>query len=161
MTWPRPIFPRVVPLLVVGLGSLALAWRLLGDLVSSDEKDAITRALPYNPTTEMDLALWALAQRRAVRPGRGGGAPRAARRPSWRTRTGPATLPPPLQADLAGFLSAYGHRGVAEIDLGLPRWSDDPDHSWGYWPTTWPTPTGARATSSSATPPAQADSDGA
>jgi phosphohistidine swiveling domain-containing protein len=32
---------------------------------------------------------------------------------------------------LASFLRAYGHRGVAEIDLGLPRWSEDPTHILG------------------------------
>ena len=36
------------------------------------------------------------------------------------------TLPPVLQRGLAEFLAHYGHRAVAEIDLGLPRWSDDP-----------------------------------
>src|SRR3712207_8332052 len=41
------------------------------------------------------------------------------------------SLPPRLQANLAGFLSAYGHRGVAEIDLGVPRWSDDATHVLG------------------------------
>jgi pyruvate,water dikinase len=40
-------------------------------------------------------------------------------------------LPPKLQAGLADFLRAYGHRGVAEIDLGLPRWSEDPTHILG------------------------------
>lgn len=34
-------------------------------------------------------------------------------------------LPPTLQQGLANFLRTYGHRGVAEIDLGLPRWSED------------------------------------
>src|SRR5439155_8746616 len=63
LTWPARIVPRVMPLLFVGLGSLGLAWRLLGALVSADEKDVLTRALPYNPTTQMDLALWMLARR--------------------------------------------------------------------------------------------------
>ncbi len=36
-----------------------------------------------------------------------------------------------LQQGLADFLYTYGHRGVAEIDLGLPRWSDDPSHLLG------------------------------
>jgi rifampicin phosphotransferase len=40
-------------------------------------------------------------------------------------------LPPTLQDGLAGFLRAYGHRGVAEIDLGLPRWSEQPEHLLG------------------------------
>jgi pyruvate,water dikinase len=32
-------------------------------------------------------------------------------------------LPPVLQAGLADFLARYGHRAVAENDVGLPRWS--------------------------------------
>src|SRR5207253_311845 len=40
-------------------------------------------------------------------------------------------LPPTLQQGLADFLHTYGHRGVAEIDLGLPRWSEDPTHILG------------------------------
>jgi pyruvate,water dikinase len=41
------------------------------------------------------------------------------------------TLPPALQQELADFLRTYGHRGVAEIDLGLPRWSEDPSYLLG------------------------------
>ena len=36
------------------------------------------------------------------------------------------TLPPTAQAALAGFLARYGFRGLAEIDLGRPRWREDP-----------------------------------
>ena len=36
-----------------------------------------------------------------------------------------------MQSGLAGFLGRYGHRAVAEIDLGMPRWSDDPTHILG------------------------------
>ena len=41
------------------------------------------------------------------------------------------SLPPKLQVSLADFLRLYGHRGVAEIDLGLPRWSEDPTYIMG------------------------------
>ena len=47
------------------------------------------------------------------------------------------TVPPALREDLVAqneldeFLSKYGHRAVAEIDLGMPRWSDDPTHILG------------------------------
>ncbi|MFL5691434.1 MAG: PEP-utilizing enzyme, partial [Ktedonobacteraceae bacterium] len=41
------------------------------------------------------------------------------------------TLPPAMQQALADFLRTYGHRGVAEIDLGLPRWSEDPTYLLG------------------------------
>src|SRR5579885_3836136 len=40
-------------------------------------------------------------------------------------------LPPMLQQALADFLRIYGHRGVAEIDMGLPRWSEDPAYLLG------------------------------
>ncbi|MGH3794202.1 MAG: hypothetical protein ACRDSP_04870 [Pseudonocardiaceae bacterium] len=40
-------------------------------------------------------------------------------------------LPPVLQRGLDEFLGDYGHRAVAEIDVGLPRWSDDPIHVIG------------------------------
>jgi len=40
-------------------------------------------------------------------------------------------LPPTAQRGLGEFLSRYGHRAVAEIDLGMPRWSDDPAHILG------------------------------
>jgi pyruvate,water dikinase len=41
------------------------------------------------------------------------------------------TLPARLQAVLEDFLRLYGHRGVAEIDLGLPRWSEDSTYILG------------------------------
>ncbi|HCB59953.1 MAG TPA: phosphoenolpyruvate synthase, partial [Arthrobacter bacterium] len=40
-------------------------------------------------------------------------------------------LPAVLQAGLARFMGQYGHRAVAEIDVGMPRWSDDPTHILG------------------------------
>ena len=35
------------------------------------------------------------------------------------------------QRGLQGFLRRFGHRAVAEIDIGMPRWSDDPSHLLG------------------------------
>ncbi len=129
-TWPARIMPRVVPLLIVGLGSLGLAWRLLGDLATPDDRDTVTRALPHNPTTEMDLALWVLARRlRDDAPA--GDALR--HQPAGQLAAGyrQGRLPPVLQQGLAAFLDRYGHRAVAEIDLGLPRWTEDPAHLLG------------------------------
>jgi pyruvate,water dikinase len=73
----------------------------------------------------MDLALWRLAE--AVRKdadaravlGQQSAAELAA-------AYGASSLPPTLQRGLAAFLAEYGHRAIAEIDIGLPRWSDDP-----------------------------------
>src|SRR5205807_1897552 len=37
-------------------------------------------------------------------------------------------LPAPLQEGLTSFLQEYGHQGVCELDLGVPRWSEDPTY---------------------------------
>ena len=72
-----------------------------------------------------------------------------------RRRYHAGTLPPVLQRGLAEFLAEYGQRAVAEIDLGMPRWSDDPTHILGVlanylrladrgWPPTPSSPRGRR-----------------
>jgi pyruvate,water dikinase len=130
LTWPGRLVPQAMALLVAGLGALALAWRLLGERVSAEERDTVTRALPHNPTTEMDLELWALAGRAradaAAAAALRAGAPDVLAAAFRRGR-----LPEVLQSGLAAFLARYGHRAVAEIDLGLPRWGDDPAHLLG------------------------------
>ncbi|MGH2352246.1 MAG: PEP/pyruvate-binding domain-containing protein, partial [Chloroflexota bacterium] len=126
--------PRIIlamlPLIPTGLGTFALAGRLLGDLATAEEKDVVRRGLPHNPTTEMDLQLWALAQQ--VRADAAAARLLADNAPEDLAagyRAG--RLPPVLQQGLAAFLGTYGHRGVAEIDLGVPRWGDDPTHILG------------------------------
>ena len=127
---PQRILAGVAPVFATGLGTYALAGLLVRGLATDDERQTVLRGLPHNPTTEMDLALWALAQE--VRHD-----PTAARevretppeRLAQDYRSG--NLSPKLQAGLMNFLSVYGHRGVAEIDLGLPRWSEDPAHILG------------------------------
>jgi pyruvate,water dikinase len=78
----------------------------------------------------MDLALWTLAREIGTDPD----ATRIVRETSSeqlaRDYHGGA-LPPKLQTSLTNFLRSYGHRGVAEIDLGLPRWSEDPTYIIG------------------------------
>jgi pyruvate,water dikinase len=128
---PPSVPLNVIPGLIAGLAANALAGRLLRDLATDDERRAVLRGLPGNPTTEMDLALWALAQEvradpAAARTVRGTPPEQLAE-----DYLGGGDLPPKLRAGLAVFLRAYGHRGVAEIDLGLPRWSEDPTHILG------------------------------
>ena len=122
---------RVIPpVMASGLGSYALSGRLLKDIAAPDEMQMVLRGLPHNPTTEMDLELWALTSRiqaDVVAAQAVGATP--PERLAQQYREG--TLPPTLQSGLREFLHAYGHRGVAEIDLGLPRWSEDPTHILG------------------------------
>jgi rifampicin phosphotransferase len=125
-----PAVPRVGPVFAAGFMMLALARRLAGDDLDDATVDEVLRALPYNVTTEMDLQLWTLAVR--VRADADAAAALRTREPAalgTLFRTG--TLPPVLQDGLADFLRRYGHRAVAEIDLGMPRWSDDPAHVLG------------------------------
>ena len=107
-----------------------VARRLAGDDLDDVTMDAVLRSLPHNVTTEMDLQLWALAQRVRSDPDSaaalGAGRPRRARRPVPRRH--PADV---LQDGLAEFLRRYGHRAVAEIDLGMPRWREQPEHMLG------------------------------
>ena len=126
---PR-MFPRLVALAGAGLISFNLASRLLRGIASDDELRTVLRGLPFNPTTEMDLELWAIASRtRDDPPSRAVLADRTPAALSAEFRRD--ALPPPLQRELATFLERYGHRAIAEIDLGLPRWSEDPTHLLG------------------------------
>ncbi|MET8231460.1 PEP/pyruvate-binding domain-containing protein [Micromonospora sp. NPDC005298] len=105
--------------IVAGMLAAALPAALLKGVAGQDEIHAVLGGMPHNVTIEMDLALWRLAQ--------GAGDHRrllldtppdelAARHLS-------GTLP---DIGMTAFLDQYGHRGVAEVDLGVPRWAEDP-----------------------------------
>ncbi|MFI2565237.1 PEP/pyruvate-binding domain-containing protein [Paenarthrobacter sp. NPDC018779] len=122
--------PQVLPLPAVGFAMLALVRKLLGPDVSYDELQTVIRGLPNNVTTEMDLELWNLASKIGQDP---------EAKEFFVSRTAAelreayqdGTLPPRSQSGMDRFLAAYGHRAVAEIDLGMPRWSEDPTHILG------------------------------
>ncbi|MCA2220194.1 PEP/pyruvate-binding domain-containing protein [Nonomuraea aurantiaca] len=119
-------FPAIVslmPIAIAGYGLFALAAKLSG-LSMSDMQDVL-RSVPNNPTTEMDLELWALATRIEPEPFRNEPVSELVRR----FRAG--ELPPKAQQGITAFLDKYGHRGIAEIDLGVARWSEDPTHILG------------------------------
>jgi rifampicin phosphotransferase len=127
---PPSMLPSVVPAFVAGLIANALAGKLLGDLATEDERRVAMRALPHNPTTEMDLALWALVQEARADPNASrtlGETPPEQLARDYRN----GSLLGGLQVSMEDFLRSYGHRGVAEIDLGLPRWSEDPSYVFG------------------------------
>ena len=114
----------------VGYLMLAAARRLLRGIAEPRELEAVLRGLPNNVTTEMDLELWQLA----VTIGANDASREAflAHGPGELAAMYAAgTLPTVAQTGLHGFLDRYGHRAVAEIDLGMPRWSEKPDHILG------------------------------
>ncbi|MEV0810333.1 PEP/pyruvate-binding domain-containing protein [Micromonospora sp. NPDC050200] len=105
--------------IVTGMLAAALPASLLKSVANPDEIHAVLGGMPHNVTIEMDLALWRLAQG-------------ACEHRQLLLDTPPdelaarylrGTLP---DVGMDGFLDAYGHRGVAEVDLGVPRWAEDP-----------------------------------
>ncbi|GAA5045457.1 hypothetical protein GCM10023259_018360 [Thermocatellispora tengchongensis] len=113
-------------------GGLAqrLAARLLDGFAGPEEINACFRGLPANPTTEMDLALWRLAMTARTDPAaRAVVAERDAGRLAKAYQRG--ELPDSLQRGMRAFLTRYGCRVAAEMDLGLPRWADDPTPVFG------------------------------
>jgi len=130
LTWLPRVFPKLVAMVATGFLSYNVAGRLLRGVASPDELRTVLRGLPFNPTTEMDLELWAIARRtRADGPSRAALADRSAAELSAAFRRG--ALPASLQREMQAFLERYGHRAIAEIDVGLPRWSEDPAHLFG------------------------------
>ncbi|BBH69165.1 phosphoenolpyruvate synthase [Actinoplanes sp. OR16] len=110
LTWP----------IVAGLLAGAVPGELLKGIATPAELQTVLGGVPDNVTIEMDLALWRIA--REV--------------PPEHRETLLGTPPQALAAlHLAGklpeigleeFIRRYGHRGPAEADLGVPRWSEDP-----------------------------------
>jgi phosphohistidine swiveling domain-containing protein len=132
-TLPR-LLSATAPVMLGSMGSLALASKLLGDLASEEERQIVMRGLPHNPTTEMNLALWALAQLVQSDP----------LTADLLRHTSPAqlsdayrssSLPAALQHGLTQFLATYGHRSINELDMGVPRWSEDPTYLFGVLAT--------------------------
>jgi pyruvate,water dikinase len=110
--------------------SFGLAARLLRGKARMDELQTITRGARHNPTTEMDLALWALCTDVRDDPdSRNTLIERAPAELAAGYRDG--TLPPRLQAGLKSFLARYGFRSIGEIDIGVERWSENPEHILG------------------------------
>ncbi|TYB68518.1 phosphoenolpyruvate synthase [Nonomuraea sp. PA05] len=118
-----PLIISIMPNVITGYALFALASRLSG--VPVPEMSDVLRSLPHNPTTEMDLELWRLSTRIEPAPFKELSVPELV------ARYQEGRLPPVAQREIAAFLGEYGHRGVAEIDLGVPRWSEEPAHILG------------------------------
>jgi len=127
---PSFVFPRMLGLVVAGMVSYLVAGRLLRGRATEEELQTLTRGLPHNPTTEMDLALWDLTTRLRADPvSREAMLERQPAELAQAYRDG--ALPSTLQTGLTEFLGRYGFRSVGEIDLGVARWSEDPSYLLG------------------------------
>lgn len=117
-----PVMPTILPV----LNAIPLLDRWLTQWLG-EKPGAVFELMrgSKNLTTEMDLRLWAAAQtiradamaREVLRTG-----PVEELVKAYRRRQLPATA----QRALDEFLRVYGMRAVAEIDIGRPRWREDP-----------------------------------
>ncbi len=126
------MFPRFVPVLGPTMLSLALLTRVTRhdnhaetDHGFSTNVLEVTRGLPDNVTTEMDLALWEMANHiradsDSLKTFLDSDAPPLA------SRYLRGTLPETAQKTVENFMAQYGMRGVGEIDIGQQRWREEP-----------------------------------
>ncbi len=128
--------PRAFRLYLSGVASGMASWNLLRLVAEkapartdgkkwSDVVLEVTRGLPNNPTTEMDLQLWKIAAQLRGEP---------EIKELFETTDSDVlaaqylagTLPPLMQNRVTEFLEQYGSRGLGEIDGGTPRWRENP-----------------------------------
>ncbi len=83
-----------------------LAARYLED--TSDFR-LVEKSLPYNATTEMGMEMMQIAKALDQR----------GEKPDLET------------PEIKAFLEKYGHRSVEEIDIGIPRWDEEPEYVLG------------------------------
>ncbi|MEV1288524.1 PEP/pyruvate-binding domain-containing protein [Micromonospora sp. NPDC049679] len=116
---PSTRYDRIIWPVVTGILVAALPPQLLKGIASDAEIHTVLSGMPHNVTIEMDLALWRVAER-------------ATEHRELLLNTPPDELATKYLAGalpdigLSAFLDSYGHRAVAEVDIGVPRWDEDP-----------------------------------
>ena len=115
----RGMTAMLAPLYAAMLARVA-AVGLLADVAAESEVDETLRGAPHNVTMEMDLALWRLA---AAVAGEHRDLLLHTPTPELAERYRAGELP---EFGLGEFLRRYGHRGAAEVDVGVARWAEDP-----------------------------------
>ena len=133
-TFPESVVPPLLRRFVPILGPSIAMLRLLTEI--AEQTDAaehgvatlaleVTRGLPHNVTTEMDMALWSTAE--AIRTDAAALERFGSETPQCLASDYLAgRLPTSAQTAISQFLSRYGMRGLGEIDLGRPRWREEP-----------------------------------
>lgn len=114
-----PDLVEVIGPVGAGLLTIMAPAALLRGVASREETDTVLGGAPHNVTTRMNLELWRMAER-------------ARAHHDLFTATPPGELAERyLRGELpdvgmAEFLDRYGHRTAAEVDIGVPRWREDP-----------------------------------
>ena len=120
--------PEIATAVAAGLIPFFLLNKISEQLSGSNQLSLeVSRGLPHNVTTEMDLELWQTASKIRSDP----------KTTLYLTSSDSQALareylegelPVTAQSAVAGFLSKYGVRGLGEIDIGRKRWREDPTY---------------------------------
>jgi len=125
---PSILLPYLLPAVISGQVPFHRLLMMAETIPNGEQRVMdLTRGLEHNVTTEMDLCLWATAQRIRRDPPSAElflHTPAADLVAAYRA----GQLPAAGQQALTDFLQRYGMRGVGEIDIARPRWKDDPLH---------------------------------
>jgi len=122
---------------ISGVASGVASWNVLRMLTNKADKGSfsqwsdllleVTRGVPNNPTTEMDLRLWEMTK--GIRADTASVKAMKSETPrELAQRYLRGDLPPVVMDAVNRFLERYGGRGLCEIDLGRTRWTEDPTH---------------------------------
>ena len=118
--------PNMLPAIMAGMMPITFLNRVAKRFTGSGTLALeITRGMPNNVTTQMDLSLWQTAD--AIRSDPVAcaqirdGDPEALAQQYLN-----GELPETAQQVIQSFLARYGMRGIAEIDFGRARWRENP-----------------------------------
>ncbi len=120
------VIGKVISIIAGGMASLKFLERLTHDLPAGTPNVLeLTRGLPHNVTTEMDLVLWQTSAAISNDP---------EAKTFFLTQDADVlaatflagNLPAVAQTAVSQFLNQYGMRGLAEIDFGRQRWRENP-----------------------------------
>lgn len=114
-----PDFLAVMVSISLALQLSAVPPILLNGIATEEELNHALGGMPHNVTTEMNLALWQVSRNALPHQDLFLTTPPA----ELAERYHRGTLP---DIGLTEFLDSYGFRSAAEIDVGMPRWSEDP-----------------------------------
>jgi len=122
-----PIVAAMIPFFGIMRRFSAQAAEASGNPAFAQSYLEISRGLPHNVTTEMDLALWRVAQT-ILADSDSSKLFQETSASDLASQYLQAVLPSRAQESIVSFMERYGARGVGEIDIGLPRWGEDPTH---------------------------------
>ncbi|MFW9778238.1 MAG: PEP/pyruvate-binding domain-containing protein [Candidatus Heimdallarchaeota archaeon] len=116
----------ILPAIPIGYGPIFIARHLASSMLDDGSLGfELTRSLPNNPTTKMNLELGNTAEKlkadkQSIKAFLNSSEEELA------AQFHQNQLPQTAQKALTAFLEEYGMRGYGEIDIGVPRWQDNP-----------------------------------